>query len=183
MEQPKYKVVEADNNKGPIDECGLARSFSFSESESEISTASSLDSDSFEEVTSPVSSSSSSPDQIATEPLNDMSSLFQQLPVKRGLSKYYQGKAQSFTSLAKVRNLEDLVKPENPYNKKLKCCRSYGGVMVESERANCSSSSSGIISRHGSERGSEKFMGRRPPIPPHRSTPTTSIPNQTALFV
>lgn len=84
MEQPKYKVVEADDNKGPVNESGLVRSFSFSESESEsgISSASSLDSDSFEEVTSPVSSSSSSAEQFATEPLNDMSSLFQQLPVK-----------------------------------------------------------------------------------------------------
>jgi len=83
MEQPKYKVVEADHNKGPVNECVLARSFSFSESESESESgiSSSLDSDSFEEVTSSVSSSSSA-EQFATEPLNDMSSLFQQLPVK-----------------------------------------------------------------------------------------------------
>ncbi|RDX78493.1 hypothetical protein CR513_41223 [Mucuna pruriens] len=192
MEQLKCTVVvEADDNKGPIHEFDLVRSFSSSESESGISSGSSLDSDSFEEVTSPASSSSSSPHQLATQPFNDMSSLFQQLPIKRGLSKYYQGKAQSFTSLAKVRSLEDLVKPENPYNKKLKSCRSYGWGMGESQRAKCSPSG---ISRQGSQRGScsslsanrssDNFMGRRPPIQPHRSSSTTSsIPNQTALFV
>jgi len=100
---------------------------------------------------------------------------------RRGLSKYYQGKAESFTSLEKVRRLEDLVKPENPYNKKFKSCRSYGGVMGESEREKCTTtSSSAIISKQGSEKN---FMVRNPPILPHRSTTTTSIPNQTALFV
>ena len=83
MEQLKYKVGQGDdnNNKGQVDEYGLVRSFS-SESESGISSGSSLDSDSFEEVTSPASSSSSAADQPATEPLSDMSSLFQQLPIK-----------------------------------------------------------------------------------------------------
>ncbi|KAG5052883.1 hypothetical protein AAZX31_02G224800 [Glycine max] len=174
MEQLKYKVVQGDdnNNKGPV----VRSFFSSSSSESGISSGSSLDSDSFEEVTSPASSSSSAADQPATEPLSDMSSLFQQLPIKRGLSKYYEGKAQSFTSIAKVNSLEDLVKPENPYNKKLKTCSSYGGVMGEtSQRGSCSSLSA--------NRGTENFMDRRPPIPPHRSTTTSSIPNQTALFV
>ncbi|TKY56646.1 hypothetical protein E2542_SST21092 [Spatholobus suberectus] len=148
MEQLKYKAIQADN-KGPVDECDLVRSFSSSESESGISSGSSLDSDSFEEVTSPASSFSSSHDQLATESLNDMSSLLQHLPIKRGLSKYYQGKAQSFTSLTKVSSLEDLVKKENPYNKKLKSCRSYGGVMGETQRAKCTPSA---ISRQGSQR-------------------------------
>ncbi|KAJ4973063.1 hypothetical protein NE237_006237 [Protea cynaroides] len=57
-------------------------------------------------------------------PLYEMSSLMQQLPFKRGLSKYFQGKSQSFTSLSNVRSMEDLAKPENPYNKKLKSCKS-----------------------------------------------------------
>jgi hypothetical protein len=42
---------------------------------------------------------------------------------RRGLSKFYQGKSQSFTSLTNVKSLEDFAKPESPYNKKLK---SYG---------------------------------------------------------
>lgn len=194
MERLKCKVVVEANNRGPVDECDFVRSFSSSESGN--SSGSSLDSDSFEEVTSPASSSSSSSssssaDQSATQPLNDMSSLFQQLPIKRGLSKYYQGKAQSFTSLAKVSSLEDLVKPENPYNKKLKACRSYGRGMGETQIAKCTPST---ISRQGSQSGScsslsakggstNIIMGTRPPIPPHRSTTTSTIPNQTALLV
>lgn len=111
---------------------------------------------------------------------------------RRGLSKYYQGKAQSFTSLAKVNSLEDLVKPENPYNKKLKSCRSYGGKMHETQRAKCTPSAISRRRLHttGSsysvstaERGSSNFTRSRPQIPPHRSTSSNNIPNQTALFV
>jgi len=105
---------------------------------------------------------------------------------RRGLSKYYQGKAESFTSLEKVRSLEDLVKPENPYNKKFKSCRSNnGGVMGESEKAKCSTSSStnGVISKQSSKRGSEKLMVRIPPMVPRRSSTATTLPNQTVLFV
>ena len=40
---------------------------------------------------------------------------------------FYQGKAQSFTSLARVKSIEDLPKKETPYRKKMKSCRSYGG--------------------------------------------------------
>ncbi|KAK7301955.1 hypothetical protein RJT34_12832 [Clitoria ternatea] len=163
-------------------------SCSSSSSSSGISSRSSLECDSFEEVTSPVSSSSSD------GPLNDMSSLFQQLPIKRGLSKYYQGKSQSFTSLTNVRSLEDLAKPENPYNKRLKSCKSYREGFGERAREKCNSQSA--ISKKGmmhspSSRascstlsvrtGSGNFMGGRPPIPPHRST-TTTVSNQTVLF-
>ena len=75
--------VEADK-KIPVHEADdLFDHPSFSSSSSSfsrISSGSSLElSDSFEEVTSPSSSSS---DQIAADPLNDMSSLFQQLPIK-----------------------------------------------------------------------------------------------------
>jgi hypothetical protein len=49
---------------------------------------------------------------------------------RRGLSKFNKGKSESFTSLARVTSVEDLVKKENPYNKRrrlLKGCKSYGG--------------------------------------------------------
>lgn len=110
--------------------------------------------------------------------------------VRRGLSKYYQGKAQSFTSLANVSSLEDLAKPEKPYNKKLKSCRSYGGGIhgeTYNNRTKCTPiamtrdvSKGGLHS--GGSRGNDNFMGR-PPIPSHRSTTSTTIPNQTTLFV
>ncbi|XP_059638264.1 protein OXIDATIVE STRESS 3-like [Cornus florida] len=94
---------------------------------------------SFEDSTSSVASSSSSLD-IADDatssilspspsfgPLDELSELMVQLPIKRGLSKYYQGKAQSFASLASVKSLEDLIKKGSPQRKKMKSCKSFGG--------------------------------------------------------
>jgi len=41
---------------------------------------------------------------------------------------FYEGKAQSFSSLASVESVEDLVKKERPcYRKKMKSCKSFGG--------------------------------------------------------
>lgn len=48
---------------------------------------------------------------------------------RRGLSKHYNGKSQSFTSLASVRSIEDLPKKVIPlYSNrgKMKSCKSYG---------------------------------------------------------
>lgn len=56
----------------------------------------------------------------SSTPLQDMSSLLLQLPLKRGLSEHYNGKSRSFTSLSNVKSLEDLAKQENPFNKKIK---------------------------------------------------------------
>ncbi|KAK1285106.1 hypothetical protein QJS10_CPB20g00574 [Acorus calamus] len=100
-------------------------SISASEEEGEESGISgeSCSSDLSEDATSP----SSSQNLISNGPLYELSSLMAQLPIKRGLSKYFQGKSQSFTSLSNVRCLEDLVKRESPYKKKMKQCKSYGG--------------------------------------------------------
>lgn len=46
---------------------------------------------------------------------------------RRGLSKFYEGKSQSYTSLASVKSLEDLAKRATPIRKKMKACKSYGG--------------------------------------------------------
>uniref|UniRef100_A0ACD5Z2G3 Uncharacterized protein n=1 Tax=Avena sativa TaxID=4498 RepID=A0ACD5Z2G3_AVESA len=54
----------------------------------------------------------------------EMSALMTQLPIKRGLSKFFDGKSQSFASLAAVGSLEDLAKP---IRKRLKPSRSCGG--------------------------------------------------------
>ncbi|KAJ6809712.1 uncharacterized protein M6B38_162795 [Iris pallida] len=65
-------------------------------------------------------------------PLFEMTSLILQLPFKRGLSKHFEGKSQSFTSLSSVKSLEDLVKPERPLllfrsrNRQLKPSKSCG---------------------------------------------------------
>ncbi|KAL6633767.1 hypothetical protein ACP70R_026438 [Stipagrostis hirtigluma subsp. patula] len=54
----------------------------------------------------------------------EMSTLMAQLPLKRGLSRFFDGKSQSFASLAAVGSLEDLAKPPR---KRLKPSRSCGG--------------------------------------------------------
>ncbi|KAI4981183.1 uncharacterized protein LOC123415205 [Hordeum vulgare subsp. vulgare] len=64
------------------------------------------------------SSSSSSGDHF------EMSALMTQLPIKRGLSMFFDGKSQSFASLAAVASLEDLAKPAK---KRLKPSRSCEG--------------------------------------------------------
>ncbi|KAL1365450.1 hypothetical protein HN51_013470 [Arachis hypogaea] len=169
----------------------------FSHSSSSVSSSNSSSTsigsdDSFEEVTSSPSSSSSSIDhQLAhDDPLSDMSSLFQQLPIKRGLSRFYEGKSQSFTSLANVRSLEDLAKAENPYNKRLKYSRSYGGALGAYERHNTNNNIKRGMHSNSRRSCSLLISARRgsannlPPIPSphHRSANTSTIPSQTVLF-
>ncbi|KAF5739188.1 Oxidative stress 3 putative isoform 2 [Tripterygium wilfordii] len=57
--------------------------------------------------------------------LYQLSELMTHLPIKRGLSNYFQGKSQSFTSFTSVRSIEDLAKKENPYTKRMKTCKSH----------------------------------------------------------
>ncbi|GKV06725.1 hypothetical protein SLEP1_g18575 [Rubroshorea leprosula] len=94
------------------------------DSENSISSLSS--SDMVEDESSATCSSSSS---SSNGPLYELSELMNQLPIKRGLSKFYQGKSQSFTSLASVKSVEDLAKKGiNPYNcrMKIKSTKSFG---------------------------------------------------------
>ncbi|KAG5529841.1 hypothetical protein RHGRI_030272 [Rhododendron griersonianum] len=216
IENRENKIENKENKNGNLGEVEVVDSIS-SECSSGVSSVGSLESDLMEdEVTSSASSPNSPPPppsasnssgQIAsTSPLHDMSSLMQQLPIKRGLSKYFQGKSQSFTSLTNVRSLEDLAKPENPYNKKLKSCKSYVGLLSAQNHHTSSSShhlpransSSRLITKKASNsRGSCSSLGAKrtpsfvgnnrapiPSAPPHGSTGTLcSFSNQNPLFV
>ncbi|GAB2222273.1 hypothetical protein Droror1_Dr00013480 [Drosera rotundifolia] len=73
-------------------------------------------------------SSSSVSSGSTGEDMYDLSELMAEFPIKRGLSKFYQGKSESFTSLARVTSLEDLAKKTSPYKRRLKACKSYGGL-------------------------------------------------------
>ncbi|XP_015572921.1 protein OXIDATIVE STRESS 3 LIKE 2-like [Ricinus communis] len=56
-------------------------------------------------------------------PLHSMGALEEVLPIKKGISKFYNGKSKSFTSLAdasSASSVKDFVKPENPYTRKRK---------------------------------------------------------------
>ncbi|XP_074559893.1 uncharacterized protein LOC141815928 [Curcuma longa] len=96
-------------------------------------------------------------------PLFELPTLVEQLPIKiRGLSKYYQGKSQSFTSLSVVRSLEDLPKKQSPYKRKtmMKTCDSYG--RVTSRKAPRAASCASLAAQGGAAGGG----GRKPPLVP-----------------
>ncbi|XP_050384175.1 protein OXIDATIVE STRESS 3-like [Argentina anserina] len=99
-----------------------------SDTTSSTSNRSTYSSDVVDDASSSASSSCSSSLRSGGS-LYDLSDLTAQLPIKRGLSMYFQGKSQSFTSLSKVNSIEDLAKKETPYqrSKALKSCKSYGG--------------------------------------------------------
>ncbi|KAG6491675.1 hypothetical protein ZIOFF_046611 [Zingiber officinale] len=85
----------------------------FESDDSSISSSSNLSDHevSSSSSTSPLSTSSTS----TLGPLFELSAtLMAELPVRRGLSKHFQGKSQSFTSLSEARCIEDLAKKEAP---------------------------------------------------------------------
>ncbi|KAG5537796.1 hypothetical protein RHGRI_025040 [Rhododendron griersonianum] len=100
---------------------------------SPLSTSDNMGDDDDDATSSSTSCSSNS--TSSTGPLCDLSELMAQLPIKRGLSKFYQGKSQSFTCLSRVKSIEDLPKKEaNPYRtrrKLLKESKSYAGGLVD----------------------------------------------------
>ncbi|XVF34938.1 hypothetical protein REPUB_Repub18cG0101400 [Reevesia pubescens] len=115
-------IMEGGNNNEICD--SISNESSFGEnSEDSISSISS--SDLVEDASSATTSSSS---LSSNGPLYELSEIMAQLPMKRGLSKHYQGKSQSFTSLASVRSIEDVPKKVIPFQNraKMKSCKSYG---------------------------------------------------------
>ncbi|XP_066349246.1 protein OXIDATIVE STRESS 3-like [Miscanthus floridulus] len=74
----------------------------------------------------------------------EMASLMTHLPIKRGLSKFFDGKSQSFASLAAVGGLEDLPKPPA---KRLKTSRSCGVGLKDAHRGPNSATGKKQVSR------------------------------------
>ncbi|KAI3775089.1 hypothetical protein L1987_49657 [Smallanthus sonchifolius] len=113
---------------GFMDQESIEETSTISNESSSVSSCSSFDT--ADDASSLTCSSSSSLNSNGSSAL-DLSDLMIQLPIKRGLSKFYQGKSESFTSLARVMSIEDLPKKmKNPYNKmrKMKAnSKSYGG--------------------------------------------------------
>lgn len=91
---------------------------------------------------------------------------------------FYEGKAQSFTSLARVESIEDLPKKNIPYSKRMKSCKSYGGGLDShriwytpkatiSKKASRGSNFASIITKR---RGSTFLQGSsRPSIAVHKN--------------
>lgn len=107
-----------------------------------------------DDASSSSSSSTSSSSPTSSGPLYELSELMDQLPIKRGLSNYYQGKSQSFTSLASVKRVEDLAKKASrPYRKREKpaSCKKYSPKAIITKKS-CSRGSS-FVSSLGKNRG------------------------------
>lgn len=146
------------------DDIGSMSSFSDHE-DSTNSVGSSVSSDLTEDASSSNSSLSSSfqppslNDQFHEGPLFGMSDLISDLPIKRSLSKFFEGKSQSFTSLSNALNIEDLVKPERPYNKRLKCCKSYAGGLDRQKSLSPKHPTKGAIMKKAASKGSFGSLG------------------------
>ncbi|KAJ9692231.1 hypothetical protein PVL29_011346 [Vitis rotundifolia] len=154
-----WVIMEAD---GEDDDSNYNPRSSSSSLEDSITShgSSASSSDLVDDASSPSTSYSSVSPSHSSGPLYELSELMAQLPIKRGLSKYYEGKSQSFTSLSSVRSIEDLAKKESPYRRKMKACKSYGGgldthkaytlprAIISKKRGSAASLS--LLSRRGS---------------------------------
>ncbi|KAK9923490.1 hypothetical protein M0R45_031907 [Rubus argutus] len=134
MLQGAYSIRQYDQNYAKREDGWVIMEGDDDDDHETTSTTTSNGSTSSSELVDDASSSASSSCSSSLRSggsLFDLSDLMAQLPIKRGLSKYFQGKSQSFTSLSKVNSLEDLAKKETPYqrSKALKACKSYGGFL------------------------------------------------------
>ncbi|CAN6233927.1 unnamed protein product [Urochloa humidicola] len=139
--------------------------------EEEEDIGSPSDSESSSPSTSEHSSSSELDDDDATSSSFDsfeMSDLMTQLPIKRGLSRFFDGKSQSFASLAAVASLDDLAKPPR---KRLKPSRSCGGGLdahrgrrILSPRRHCTKPSAAAVGARKALAVLAAAAPRRPPM-------------------
>jgi len=109
---------------------------------------------------------------LNSDSLYDLSSMVAQLPVKKGLSRYYDGKSQSFACMSEVRCLEDLRKKVIPF-KKIKPSKCYvaldggnQGCHIPSSNSRATGSScANLMARSNSK----NMLYRPPPIPVNKS--------------
>ncbi|OAY82146.1 uncharacterized protein LOC109722340 [Ananas comosus] len=149
------------------------------------SLSSSGGSDDDESCSSSARNRSPNPQNLdSSGPLYELSSLMEHLPIKRGLSKYYEGKSQSFTSLSDAKSVEDLPKKETPFKRKIKPSKSYAGGLGETQtqgnypvqdpnsRIITTTSSSGSCANSAARSGNSKnFAPRPPPIHVNKNSP------------
>ena len=53
---------------------------------------------------------------------------------RRGLSKFYSGKSKSFANIAEVRNIKELGKSDNPFNKRRRTLIAYNLMFKEDKK-------------------------------------------------
>ncbi|XP_019198711.1 PREDICTED: suppressor protein SRP40-like isoform X2 [Ipomoea nil] len=159
-----HQEEEDDASSSSTSSSFIGENSSSLSSSSSSSTICSLD------TTDDASSSSSPPSFNGS--LYDLSSLMSQLPIK-GLSKFYNGKSESFTSLSRVSSIEELAKKETPFKRKMKACKSYGAGLdayksYTSPKPIITKKPSSKISFSSSQtrRGSFTSRSTRPPLIP-----------------
>ncbi|XP_027332275.1 uncharacterized protein LOC113847389 [Abrus precatorius] len=131
-------------------------------------------------------------------PLDTINDLEEDLPVKKGISKFYSGKSKSFTSLADAAAatcMEDIVKPEDPYAKKRKnllarniliershsCSDNVGGISKRPANISRGASCLVLSSSGSSEEGRNSTSISPPcPLPPLHPHPTRSSNRSSA---
>ncbi|CAI0543618.1 unnamed protein product [Linum tenue] len=139
------------------------------------------------------SSNSSSSSTLAAKnmnnnssPLYELSELMSQLPIKRGLSRFYDGKSQSFASLGSVQSLEDLVKkvPSGRILKMKSKCKSFCWGL-ERQRKHCYGPKPAISKKGGgsSSRVSCFSSLAKTPSSSSSSSATASSVHQTSYLV
>ncbi|EXB74901.1 hypothetical protein L484_018609 [Morus notabilis] len=83
-------------------------------------------------------------------PLEMMEALEEVLPIRRGISKFYNGKSKSFTSLgdaASTSSIKDITKPENAYTRKRRNLMAFNHVWDNKNRSFPLRSNGGGISK------------------------------------
>ncbi|MED6221448.1 hypothetical protein PIB30_054773 [Stylosanthes scabra] len=82
------------------------------------------------------------------QPLHAMETLEQVLPMRRGISKYYNGKSKSFTSLGDAAStplIKDIAKPDNAYTRRRRNLMAFNHVWDNKNRNSLLRSNSGGI--------------------------------------
>ncbi|KAI4337193.1 hypothetical protein L6164_015639 [Bauhinia variegata] len=80
-------------------------------------------------------------------PLDMMDSLEEVLPIRRGISKFYNGKSKSFTSLADASSCKEIAKPENGYTRRRRNLMAFNHVWDKNRNFPLRSNSGGISKR------------------------------------
>ncbi|KAL3332419.1 hypothetical protein AABB24_032808 [Solanum stoloniferum] len=89
--------------------------------------------------------------------LDNLESLEEVLPIKRGISSFYAGKSKSYTSLADAvscSSLKDMVKPENAYTRKRKNLLAHSNFFDKNRSRFPRNNSSGLYKRPITSRSS-----------------------------
>ncbi|XP_061370134.1 protein OXIDATIVE STRESS 3 LIKE 1-like [Gastrolobium bilobum] len=83
-------------------------------------------------------------------PLHAMETLEEVLPIRRGISNFYNGKSKSFTSLldaASSPTVKDIAKPENAYNRRRRNLMAFNHVWDKNRNYPLRSNGGGISKR------------------------------------